>query len=271
MQLLAPTAHHRRRSLFVAVLLALACTACRVEIDVRLTVDDKGAGTIVVAAEADQELLALAPNLASELRFDDAVAAGWVVAAPTPSASGGLQISLSHPFASVEEATQLLASINGPDGPLRSMVVSRATTDKLTTVTVNGTALLNNGTQAFIDPDLLAIVGAQPFATEIATRGLNPADTIGVNLHLTLPGTITSTNGIDTDGVLGWTVPLIGEPAAIVAISEQTDKGNIWARPLATGSMVALIAWCAFAVLFILAVMLARHRRQLAAQRRRRN
>ena len=38
-----------------------------------------------------------APGLAADLRFDDAVAAGWVVEGPTATADGGLTVTLRHP------------------------------------------------------------------------------------------------------------------------------------------------------------------------------
>ncbi len=55
-----------------------------------------------------------APGLAEDLRFDDAVAAGWTVEGPTATADGGLGVVLAHPVTSAAEATNLLASLGPP-------------------------------------------------------------------------------------------------------------------------------------------------------------
>ena len=65
---------------------------------------------------------AAVPTIADELALDDVVAAGWVVDGPTATPDGGLTISISHPFTSAADATNLLNSI-GP--PFNQMAVAR--------------------------------------------------------------------------------------------------------------------------------------------------
>lgn len=53
---------------------------------------------------ADKDVVDQAPNIVDDLRFDDAVAAGWVVVRPNKTADGGLQVSLNHTFDNAEQA-----------------------------------------------------------------------------------------------------------------------------------------------------------------------
>ena len=68
------------RSRLVRVLVAVATcallTSCRVDSVVTLDVEPNGSGTLAIVTTADAEVVAKYPNLASELSFDDAKAAG---------------------------------------------------------------------------------------------------------------------------------------------------------------------------------------------------
>ena len=69
------------RRLFAFCLLALAGVALDVVVD--LTLDEDGTGELTVTATADADVVEQVPGLAEDLRFDDAVAAGWTVDGPT--------------------------------------------------------------------------------------------------------------------------------------------------------------------------------------------
>ena len=56
------------------------------------------------------------PGLAGSLVLDDATAAGWVVEGPAATEAGGLSVTLRHPFATVQEAANLLNSLGPPFG-----------------------------------------------------------------------------------------------------------------------------------------------------------
>ena len=253
----------RTRLAIVVIVLVGICTGCRVDVDINLTIDKKGAGTIEIVAEADQQVLQQAPNLAADLRFADAVAAGWTVQVPTPTATGGLQVSLSRNFDSVEQATSILASLNGPDGPLRALTITRTKTQALTTLSLDGLLLLTGDLSAFADADLLSVVGATPYADEIVSRQLQPADAVSITFHAKLPGATKSSTGVVVDDQLTWTVPLSGTGAAVTTRTELSESGNKWASPLAKIAFGALVLWSALAVLFIFYVVLARRRRLL--------
>ncbi len=75
----------RRVSTFVAVCALLLLSACQVDTEVTVQVDDGGSGHVVVDVALDAEAVAQVPGLSDELRTDDLAAAGWAVEGPTPT------------------------------------------------------------------------------------------------------------------------------------------------------------------------------------------
>jgi hypothetical protein len=250
-----------RRALIVCVC-AIALGACRLDVNVDMTVEPDGSGTLSVVATADAELIAKVPTIAEELATDDIVAAGWVVDGPTATPDGGLSITLTHDFVSDEEATNLLNSL-GP--PFNQMLLVRNTTGDDTTTRLSGLLGLSNGFDTFADEDLIAAVGSLPFADEIAASGATPESSMSVILRVALPGTIEAdlTNGTQLeDDRLEWSAPLDGTILDLRAGSVQSPADDRWwARPLSIIALVALIAWVAFMTLFIGYVIWARWQR----------
>jgi hypothetical protein len=274
-----------RRALLVLVA-ALALAACKVDTTVDVVVQPDGSGTITLTAVADADLVTQAPGLAEDLRFDDVEAAGWTVDGPTPTDDGGLQVVVSHPFATVQEANALLQSLNGPDGPLHDVVLGRTVTDDDITTTLAGSIRVSNGLDAFADPDVLAAIGGTPYADDLAAANLRPADVMTFTFTADLPGDVVTdasttvanteadvtTDGTEStepardDGVQVWRVPLDGTTAdlATTSVLAQGGGGGIWGT-VATVALVALLAWLLFAVGFI--VMVAKARRDRARRR----
>ena len=104
----------RRFRLLVLVLGAVVLSACRLDVTVDLTVNADGTGEIVLVATVDADVVNQVPGLAGSLRLDDAAAAGWIVEGPTSTEAGGMTVTMRHPFASVAEATVLLAALDPP-------------------------------------------------------------------------------------------------------------------------------------------------------------
>ncbi len=267
-----------RRVLLVLVA-ALALAACKVDTSVDVVVQPDGSGTITLTAVADAELVAKAPGLAEDLRFDDVEAAGWAVDGPTATDDGGLQVVVSHPFATVQEATALLQSLNGPDGPLHDVVLGRTVTDDDITTTLSGSIRVSNGLDAFADPDVLAAIGGSPYADDLAAANLRPADVLTFTFTADLPGdpvvgpssTVATTSPEATtddtaptrdDDLHVWSVPLDGTTAdlATTSVLAQGGGGGVWGT-VATVALVALIAGLVFAAGFILLVAKARRDR----------
>lgn len=271
------------RRVLLALVAALALAACKVDTTVDVVVQPDGSGTITLTATADAELVTNAPGLADDLRFDDVEAAGWTVEGPTVLDDGGLQVVVSHPFATVQEATALLQSLNGPDGPLHDVVIGRTVTDDDITTTLSGSIRVSNGLDAFADPDVLAAIGGSPYADDLAAANLRPADVLTFTFTADLPGEpVVDPNGsaattaapVTVDGTAPevdddlhvWSVPLDGTTAdlATTSVLAQGGGGGVWGT-VATVALVALIAWVVFAIGFI--AMVAKARRDRARRR----
>lgn len=251
----------RRPVALIATLLALVgvLAGCRVDVEVALTIGPDGTGELVVSATADAEVVEQAPGLADDLRFEDAVAAGWVVDGPTATTDGGLVVVLRHPVTSAGDATNLLASL-GP--PFDAVTLERSTVDDETTTTLSGRLELTAGFDSFADADLLAAVGATPFAAEIAAAGATPADALSIVLRADLPGEVDETTGDSTGGALRWDAPLDGSSRELTTrTSQRPASGGSWAGPLSALALVLLVAWVLVSITAIVLVVRARQRR----------
>jgi hypothetical protein len=247
-----------RRALIVIAVMVLS--SCHVNATVDISMSADGSGRITVTAVADADVVKKAPGLADDLRFDDAKAAGWTVTPPTSTDDGGLQVELNHPFANPEEATALLQSINGSGGPLHGVTLTRVVSNAGTTVSLAG-SLRIDGMAAFADPDVLAAVGATPYAEEVVASGQGPNQAVTVTVRASMPGKLTSATGTVAEGKVTWIVPLDGSQLD-VKTNAVDDHGTakIWGIA-STAALIALIAWCAIAAAFIIWVVQQRKRR----------
>ena len=248
------------RRILAAIALSIVCASCKVDLTINVAMKADGSGTVTLTAIADAQILQKAPQIASDLRFDDLKAAGWTVQGPAPTADGGLQVVIAHPFQTPEQGTAILASINGSNGPLVGMGLSRVHAKGTTTFAINGALQLKGGLDAFTDSELLTAVGATPYTAQLAAATVQPADAISATLTVSLPGTIDTNNAGRGVG-LSWSTPTDATSQTVTASSESHDAKNVWAKPLARGALIALIAWVAIAFLFIVYVFLARRRR----------
>lgn len=250
------------RRLIALLVCAVALAACQLDVTVDVVVDDDGTGLITVVAVADAELVAAEPTLVDDMVLDDVTAAGWSIDGPNPTDEGGLQLQMSHEFFSSGEATNLLQSL-GP--PFTQMEVGRETTGDITTTRLSGRLVLINGFDAYADADLVAAVGGQPFAEQIASASASPDNSLSFLVRAALPGVLDDelTNvEPNAGGVLEWQVPVDGSTLQWQAeATQQPGQGKQWARPLSIAALIALIAWVAFMTIFISYVVVARFRR----------
>lgn len=259
----------RRALLLLAA--ALTLTACKVDAAVQVTMQPDGSGTITLTVTADQDVVRQAPDLAADLRFDDATAAGWVVEGPVDTDVGGLQVVLSHEFATVAEAQALLRSLNGGSGPLHDVSITRTVTDEEVTTVLSGVLRVDNGVDAFADTDVLNAIGGTPYIDAISATGLGPNDIISFRLTTDLPGKATSPGtGTSEDGAndsLTWSVPMDGTTVDLgsIFVQPQGRPSSVWGT-IATVSFGLLVLWCLAAGGFILFV--ANARRAKAMRRR---
>ena len=259
------------RRLMAFLALAVALTACQLDVTVDVVVDPDGVGQIAVTIVADQEILDQIPTLADDLVLDDVIEAGWSIDGPRApdDGSGGLFLQMTHPFRSQGEATNLLQSL-GP--PFTQMEVGRGRNGDVTTNQLRGRLVLVDGFDSFADADLVAAVGSQPFAAQIAAAGATPEENMSVTVRASLPGVLKSdTTNVEPNqaGILEWAVPLDGTALQWQAeTTQQPGEGQRWARPLSIAALVALVGWVAFMGLFIIYVAFARFRRARAYKHR---
>lgn len=249
---------------------ALALSACRVDVNVNVSMADNGSGAVAVTVQTDAEVVARAPGLADDLRLTDVEAAGWTVEGPTATPAGGLTVTLQHPFSTPEEATALVASLSGTDGPLRAVTFSRTVTERAVTYRVTGSGRLD-GIAAFTDPDLVAAVGATPYLDDIVAAQISPDDAVGLKFSVALPGTVdagSATSATAADGALTWAVPADGTTVDLATTSVRSlERGGGWPA-LASGALIALVVWVVAAVAAVVLVARARSRRMRHRLRR---
>jgi hypothetical protein len=262
----------RLAALCAGGLLVGLLAGCRLDVNVVVDAEADGSGTVTVTATADAELLARAPGAVEDLRFDDARAAGWTVTGPTPTDSGGAQVILSKPFGTPEQATAILAEINGPSGPLRGMTLTQDREFARVTTGVTGQVLLEGGVGAFADEALVQVAGKVPLAEQVAAQaaagGVPLEQALGLTVTVDLPGTVTATNGTAAGGSVTWTPSLAdGVATPLQAETLQEDTAALRASDVERWTVWGLIGWGALFALIVLVVLLRAWRRR--ARRRR--
>lgn len=258
----------------LVVICTIVLSACRLEITVDVAMDPDGTGIVTVDAVADAELVTRVPDLADDLRLDDAVANGWQVEGPTPAEDGGMTIRLTHTFTSAADLASVLNSIGPPLVDMRAARNPGEGDEGDTTNAIDGQLLLPDGYGSFADPDLVAAVGGQPFGDELAASGLAPNEAMSVRFRVALPGELVSSTGSEVDGgVIEWTAPLDGTSERVLAqtVQRPAAAGNGWARPLATAALIALVVWVGVSVVGIGYVAVARRSRRRRRERALRN
>jgi len=233
--------------MFVRALVAVAACAllssCRVDSVVTLDVNPNGSGTLAVVTTADAEVIAKNPNLASDLNFEDAKAAGWSVSDVVTTPEGATQVRVAHHFNNPEEATALLGQLSSEFGPFKGLALTRTGKDTDSTWNLVGQLQVNDGLNAFADPQLLATIGATPFQATLASSGLDIGQAVGVTFNLKLPGKVESTTGISKFGTLQWNVAFDGSTQDLATTTQNTAVTATIARIFSPLLRWMLILW----------------------------
>jgi hypothetical protein len=244
-----------RRAIAVACL-ALLLAACRVDTSVDVTMHPDGTGVVTLVAIADKDVVAQAPGLADDLRYDDAVKAGWKVDGLTTTADGGLKLVMHHDVTSAADATKVLQSINGNNGPLHGVTIDRVVTSDRVITSMKGTLRVDGGLDAFADPDVLKAIGGTPYAEAISAAHLKPTDVVTVAFTAHLPGSVTSASKQQS-----WSVPIDGTSADLAATGSLAQGSSGAWGTLSTAALFALVLWVVAATAFIIFVARARRAR----------
>jgi hypothetical protein len=261
------------------VALGITLSACRVDANVDVVVETNGSGSVTVAVTADQEVVDEAPSLTSDLRLDDLRAAGWEVTGPTPAEGGGLQLTVVHPFATVDEANQILAQLSGANGPLKDVAIMQRRAFAKVTTRVSGQITTAAGIAMFSDNDLVAQIGGPlPYQADLDSRGLPLDRVLGLRFSVTVPGRAelsdgfaspTVGSGFDARTTVDWTAEVTGAAATPAGQSIRLearieDATARRADRLREFAPWALASWGALFCLVILPIAyLVRRRRKL--------
>jgi len=237
---------------FVAVIAsAIFLCSCQVNAVVTLDVAQSGSGTVTVSVIADKDVVDQAPNIVDDLRFDDAVAAGWVVVRPNKTADGGLQVSLKHTFDNAEQAGVLLDQLSGEFGPFKQMSLTRTGKDTDSTFKLDGILQVDGGLNAFADSALIKTIGGAPFAENLQQAGLDLGKAMTLDFVATMPGVVERTTGIDNVNTVTWRVPLDGSEQSVLTTSRNTAVKATVARLVSGLFKFLLFVWLALMIVVL--------------------
>jgi hypothetical protein len=204
----------------------VALAGCRVNATVRVAVQPNGSGTVTMTVAFDAGAVTAAggtvADLSDHMRLADLPAAGWHVTPWTADGRGGATIEISHPFANAAALAPLLASLNGPHGPLRAVTLTRGasffSTDYRTTATVD---LRHPSVGVAADAPLAAALraaGIGPAAFESALT--HSAGDLHLTYAVTLPGGVTKTvDGSPTKAVAFDASSAVSSPRRMIAVA----------------------------------------------------
>ena len=240
---------------------ALLLSSCRVDQSVSLQVNPNGSGNVTVVITADKDVVTKAPHLATDLRTDDLVTAGWKVSKPVETKTGGLSVTLVHSFRNPAEANNALSQVSGPKGPIHEMILTRTGKDTNSKWTLAGRLEVTGGLEAFIDEAGLKLVGSAPYLANVQEAGLDLGDAVGIIFTAQLPGEIDQTTGVRSDNGITWSVPMDGSKVDIATSSTNVDIASSISRFAKVLLLGLLVLWIAATLILLMMVSNSRSRR----------
>lgn len=241
---------------------AALLSSCRVDGTVQLQVNRNGSGEVIVTVVADRAVVAAEPGVLTDFRSQDLIAAGWSITGPETLDNGSAQVIVRKSFRNPEEATNILSQINGPKGPLKNVVISRAGKDTNSTWTLTGQVDIDGGLEAFVDDNTLALLGGAPYAATVAANAGDLGDAVGVNFEVMLPGDIRETTGLERGGVITWRVAMDGAPTDLSTVTQSLDIVSNVSRVGAVIVRALLVIWIIGVLLLGFVVYTANARRR---------
>lgn len=234
----------RRFLPLVAALVALVATACQVEIDVIVTIEDDATGQVAVDLVLDDAASERVPDLGQMLETEDLEAAGWTVGPIEATATNGQSISATKPFDSPAQLQSVLDEIAGPESVIRDLAVFRNRPFGTIELGFRGVLDPSGGLEQFSDEDLAAALGGFPLGIDLAELeaelGADPASMVTLDLEAVLAGRQEPEPAI-------WSVRLDeAEPVPFAASSSiELEEPRRWVR-------YALLAAAGFVVVVLL-------------------
>ncbi len=239
----------RRGLVPLLAVVALALSACNLDVRVQVEVADDGSGSVEVLATVDPAALArIGGDLGAVLSLEELRADGWTVEGPTALADGSSTVRLSQRFDNAQGAATVFEDLTGVGGPFQGFAVTRSQSLFRTRWGFRGTVDL--GGDAAVPDVAPPVDGEAPAATfeELEQQlGDSLERLIRVRVGVRLPGDVRSNATTKAENGAVWQVGFGGEPLELEATGRSTRTG-----------VVALAVVLALAVLVGLIVLLVR-------------
>ncbi|MCX7620275.1 MAG: hypothetical protein N2037_05445 [Acidimicrobiales bacterium] len=226
-----------RRFLCVLLVVVGLCglTACQAAFTVDTKVNEDGSGVITVGLGLDDKALARLGDPDRTVEVQDMKAVGWEVESARKEADGLTWIRARKRFASLDEANDVLGSLN--PATLREFRVEKSASIAQTDWRFSGTIDLTGGLEAFSDPEVAALLGGDFLggrAVEIEQLEGRPiADMISFRMSVELPG---------AEAPASWS-PSLRDPDPTQVVAETSQRLPIPLLPVSSkgGSTILLV------------------------------
>jgi hypothetical protein len=240
----------------LVLLCVVALGACRVDAAVTVQVNSDGSGTVTARATLDADAVRLAENSGAKLedavRLSDLKAAGWKSSGWKRLRGGGATLTLSKGFPTAADAGNVVAELNGADGPLRAVRVTREASRFHADWTFAGVADLKDlKTGIASDAELLERLSAANLDVSVLDARLTAQARDALRLRVTdeLPNSSATTYRV--------------KPGTTVVMQDSSSQDYFGRMLLVLFGVVLVIA----AVGVVIAGAARTRRRRLAAQR----
>lgn len=240
--------------LVLGILAIISLTGCRIDSVITLDVGPNGSGSLTVSMTADKEIVDQTPDLKSAFRFEDAIAAGWIVSGPNVTADGGMQISISHGFNNLAQASELFTQLGSTTGPFKQMSITREGGSNNSVYKLDGTLQVDGGLAAFSDAELSKVLGSEPFAKNLELANIDLAGAMKIDFVAKLPGKTQQTTGLVGENNVTWQVPLDGSALLVTTTSKNTAIKTIVAQFASLFFRLLLILWLVGMTITILTI-----------------
>lgn len=210
----------------------LAVTGCRLDLDVAVSVDRGGGGTLAFTLGADAELLARAEEagaspleeLAGAVRELD----GWRVAERADD-DGGRAVALTARFGGPEEFEALVTEV------AEALAAPEATLLEPMSLEVSAEEIRLRGAAGLVPTEQVTELGLLP---DDAVRVVAEQDAVRYTVRVTMPGEIVDTNATEQDGSTAvWRI----EPGERVAL-DVTGERPPSLLPIVLGGLVGALS-----------------------------
>ncbi len=251
----------RFRRLACVLVAVFVLGACDVDIAVDVDVATNGSGVVEVRVVLDEEAAQRIPDLTSQLRLDDLMAADWQIVGPDETSDDGIEVTARKTFDGPEQLQAVLDDITGPEGALQGFTLSRTTEFAQVDLDLSGTVDLSRGLALFSDAELVEALDGRPLGIDLdaleAEIGPLP-DAVDFTFTVRLPGTTEDS----AEGAEVSVSPALGDPPVPVSLST-TDEDAMAKILRLVGFAAAALAAVAMLINLVIWSVEWRRRRQV--------